>query len=231
MIVSHKHKFIFLKTQKTAGTSIEIALSKFCGPDDIITPITPVDEKKRSELGHRHSQNFRASIWDYDARDIYRTLRRRKMKRKFYNHMSAKEVKELIGNDIWDNYYKFCFERNPWDRVISEYYWRYSEDKIRPTICEFIHSSDLLLLKKRGYWLYTIDGQISVDKIYRFENLAGALDEIKKILKLPEKPVLPHAKSGFRKDKRSYRDILRQSEQAKIGEIFSDEIRLLGYEF
>jgi hypothetical protein len=39
MIISHEHKFIFVKTRKTAGTSIEIALSKFCGPDDVICPI------------------------------------------------------------------------------------------------------------------------------------------------------------------------------------------------
>ena len=38
MIVSHKHKFIFLKTRKTAGTSIQIALSGICDIEsDIIT--------------------------------------------------------------------------------------------------------------------------------------------------------------------------------------------------
>jgi len=40
MIISHKHKFIYIKCRKTAGTSIEMSLSKLCGPQDIITPLT-----------------------------------------------------------------------------------------------------------------------------------------------------------------------------------------------
>jgi hypothetical protein len=39
MIINHRYKFIFLKTRKTAGTSIESALSQFCDSNDIITPI------------------------------------------------------------------------------------------------------------------------------------------------------------------------------------------------
>src|SRR5690554_5738319 len=39
MIVSHRHKFIFIKTKKTAGTSIELALRQICGPEDIISPV------------------------------------------------------------------------------------------------------------------------------------------------------------------------------------------------
>src|SRR5207245_10127827 len=41
MIISNKYKFIFIKTTKTAGTSIEVFLSKQCGPMDILTPIAP----------------------------------------------------------------------------------------------------------------------------------------------------------------------------------------------
>ena len=48
MIISHEHKFIFLKTKKTAGTSIELALSQLCGPDDVIPPITDSDEALRA---------------------------------------------------------------------------------------------------------------------------------------------------------------------------------------
>ena len=59
MIVSHEHRFIFIKTRKTAGTSIEISLSKYCGPNDIITPIAEVDEKIRESLGHKGPQNYK----------------------------------------------------------------------------------------------------------------------------------------------------------------------------
>ena len=57
MIISHKYKFIFLKTKKTAGTSIEISLSRYCGNNDIITPISIRDEAIRKLLGKK-PQNF-----------------------------------------------------------------------------------------------------------------------------------------------------------------------------
>lgn len=49
MIISHKYKFIFLKTKKTAGTSFEIALSRYLGEDDVVTPISPECEALRQE--------------------------------------------------------------------------------------------------------------------------------------------------------------------------------------
>ena len=41
MIVSHKHRFVFVKTRKTGGSSIEHALSEFCGGGDVLTPLPP----------------------------------------------------------------------------------------------------------------------------------------------------------------------------------------------
>ena len=49
MIVSHKHKFIFIKTNKTAGTSVEIALSNSAVDEDIITRISP-DRRIHSKI-------------------------------------------------------------------------------------------------------------------------------------------------------------------------------------
>ncbi|MBV9787310.1 MAG: sulfotransferase family 2 domain-containing protein, partial [Chloroflexi bacterium] len=157
MIVSHKHRFIFLKTNKTAGTSVEIALSKFCGPDDIITAISVEDERTRRELGYRGQQNHTLSF----PRHLFSSWKGWLLAGgHLYNHMSAREARSVLGKQIWDSYYKFCIERNPWDRVVSLYYWRCQQEP-RPSIAEFLDSGVPKALKRNGYGVYTINDQIA----------------------------------------------------------------------
>jgi hypothetical protein len=230
MILSHKHKFIFLKTNKTAGTSIEIALSKFCGPDDVITPITPEDELLRNKLGYRGPQYYvNPPRGDTHLDKAYRDNRSVK-EMSFYNHCSASEVKSYFGQTLWDDYFKFCVERNPWDRVVSLYYWDFQSEP-RPPISAFVRSDALLRLKLRGYQSYTIDGQIAVDKICRFERLTEDLEVVRQLLGIPEELVLPHAKSRFRKPGVDYRSVFGAEEKTIIANLFSEEIKLLGYVF
>ena len=230
MIISHKYKFIFLKTNKTAGTSIEIALSKVCGPHDVITPLTPKDEKARRLLGYRGAQNYLVPFWAYRFNDWRVLFTEKRRKKRFVNHMPAKRVKQQIDPEIWDNYYKFCFERNPWDRIISLYYWRFKSEP-RPTISEFMASEAPQLLKQKGYGVYTIDNEVVVDRVCAFENITGELEAIRAHLGIQETLELPHSKSAFRKDKRHYRDLIGEVEQMRISELFQDEIRLVGYQF
>jgi len=230
MIISHKYKFIFIKTNKTAGTSVEIALSRFCGARDIITPLAREDEEVRKDLGFPGPQHYLTPIWECNLGELRRYLQIGKRRPKFYNHISASLVRERIGERVWNRYYKFCFERNPWDRVLSLYYWRFKSEP-RPTISEFLETHFPLLLKRRGIGLYTIDGVVAVDRVCRFEDLSEELDVVRRQVGIAEKLDLPHAKSQYRKDKRSYREVLDAKQQAKIAELFSDEIRLFGYEF
>ena len=58
MILSHTHKFIYIKTYKTASTSIEAALSAVCGPDDVITPAS---EQLMQTRQQQRAQNYRIS--------------------------------------------------------------------------------------------------------------------------------------------------------------------------
>lgn len=230
MIISHKYKFIFLKTIKTAGTSIEIALSKFLGPNDIITPISPEDEKKRRDLGYRGAQHYLAPLKDYKLQDVTKLITKGRRKSRFYNHIAAKHIRENIEDEVWNDYFKFCFERNPWDRVVSFYYWRCRSGK-SPTITEFLESSTIQKLKRRGIGIYTLNGQIAVDKVCQYSALDKELEAIRNQLGIPEKLVLPHAKSGFRKDRRGYRELLNTSDKEKIAKLFSDEISNFNYKF
>lgn len=229
MILSHKYKFIFIKTNKTAGTSIEIALSKFCGKDDIITPIAETDEAIRRALGYPGPRNYHAPLRFYRWGDYARLLLLRR-KELFYNHIGATQIRACVGEDVWNTYYKFCVERNPWDRVVSQYYFRHRAEP-RPSISSFLGMPAIRMLKVWGIDNYTIDGKLAVDRVCRFENLEQELEEVRLKVGIPESLALPNAKGGIRKDKRSYREILNEEDAQSIREMFRDEIAMFGYEY
>lgn len=231
MILSHKHKFIFIKTNKTAGTSLEIALSKYCGARDVITPIRPEDERVRRQLGYRGPQNYRIPFSRWPLKDWARyVLERKKLRPEFYNHMGAAQIRRFVPEDVWDEYFKFCFERNPWDRAISRYYWILRR---RPSLSlsDFIKDGWLEMNKKRGFDLYTISGVVVVDKVALYENLDQELEGLAARLGLPEKPVLPRTKSGLRRGNKHYRELLSREEAEYISRTFAREIVLFGYEY
>jgi hypothetical protein len=231
MIISHKHKFIFMKTKKTAGTSVEIALSEFLGDDDIITPLSDNDEQTRADLGYTCARNYCLPFSSYQAKDWGRLLLQRRRLR-YYPHTGAARIRKLIGDDIWNSYYKFSFERNPWDKVISSYYWRARVGGRRAPLSEFIKRGRFAQMSKNGgSGVYTIKGKIAVDRVCLFENIEEEMNFIAGQLKLPGIPKLPKTKSGTRKDKRHYRDILTDDDRLRIQEAFATEIENFGYKF
>jgi hypothetical protein len=175
-------------------------------------------------LGHRGPQNYRIPFAAYRPRDWGRLLLKGRRAR-FHNHDAARIIRRYVGPEIWESYYKFCFERNPWDKVVSWYYW-VNRSEPRPPLSEFLRS-DL----PRDFGLYSIDGEVAVDRVARFENLREELDSIAEHIGLPERPVLPQAKGAFRKDKRRYQEILSPADREAIAGIFAEEIARFGYEF
>ena len=245
MIVSHKQRFIFVKTVKTAGTSTEIALSKYCGPDDIITPITPEDENLRTALGYPGPQNYleerdmralRNCVGGLDLRTLKRLIRarltgeRRKVRPMLYwNHIQGTQIRQRLGTEVWDSYFKFCFERNPWDKVVSYYFFDIRDSPSPPAIREYVQDGRANQIP--GFDLYTDRSELIVDEVFRYEELETAMGRIAERLSLPETPVLPNAKGEFRKDRRSYREILSDSERSKIARVYAREIAYFGYEW
>lgn len=235
MIISHKYKFIFLKTSKTAGTSIEIALSKHCGPDDIITPISSDDEETRQSLGYRGPQNYRVPAWKYWIADIMEGLngrqRRARKNRGFYNHISAAETRFLIGQETWDSYFKFTVTRNPFDRIVSKYYYAQRKSKPPESFEEFLKSDAPRELRKATWERFTIKGRVAVDKVCKYETLTKDLEEVRQRVGIPEPLELPHAKSSYRKAKGSYREMFANGPPEWVYDVFKEEMETFGYRF
>lgn len=228
MILSHERRFIFIKTAKTAGTSIEIALSKFLGPDDVLTPTASGDDAVRRISGGRLPQNYRRTMAHYTPLDLLRLVLHGVPKARFHKHMGAAEIRSLISERVWNSYFKFSVERNPWDRAISLYHWR-KRAGLEESITEFVASGSLKDLRRKGRDLYTIDGTICVDRILRFEDLERELEQVRQLIGLPRPLDLPRAKGSTRTDRRHYTEVLTAEDRQRIAEMFKEEIELMGY--
>lgn len=242
MIISHKHRFIFVKTVKTAGTSLEIALSKFLGDEDVVTPITDDDEKLRRANNFSGPRNYRGTLRDLKIRGVYWRMRKG-MKltdilypAKFINHSSAQYIKEQIGNALFDSYFKFTIERNSWDLVVSLYFWQkkyfWSTDAEVPTFDEYVKSGKAG--RRTNFDLYSINALPSVNFILRYERLEEDLTKLSRLLQFDENiyEVMKHikAKSGLRPDA-CYRDMYSEDTKKIISVQYAREIALMSYTF
>jgi hypothetical protein len=227
MIVNHKHQFIFFKTKKTASTSLEIALSRFCDKSDIISPLSEEEEEKRFEFAGLRAQNYRCPPWDYTLYDALRCIWYGYLKG-FYDHISAAESKEILGEAIWNSYYKFAVDRNPWDKVISFYYWSAGYQR-HDSIKQFLIAEKVHHLS--SFDQLTINGVLAVDEILRYEELEVQLPLLTSRLNLETDLLLPEyrAKGEFRKDRRHYREVLTSEEAEMISRMFAREIYLMKY--
>ena len=232
MIISHQHKLIFLKTAKTAGTAIEAALSELCGPRDVITPYREESEQDRKGLG---PQNYRIDHPLKPKRPLLRKLHGRPERYwhpsvGFYEHMPASRVRDYVGEEVWRSYFKFAFDRNPWDRQVSWYLYKTKTRRFRPSFERFMGSRRRAYVK--NYAIYTIDGAPAVDFVGRYESLEADLNKalamagVGRRLKVPRTNV-----TASRDEALGYRSYYSDMTRELVADWYRPEIALLGYGF
>jgi hypothetical protein len=175
MLISHKYRFIFIKTRKTAGTSIEVDLSHVMDANDVVTEIFPTVE------GHS-PRNF--VIGSHTC----------------VNHMKAKAVRKVVGDDVFGSYFKFCVEREPVDKCISHYSMLknsadHNSGNQSLTWEEYVERGDFPVDHKK---YLGADGELLVDKIIKYETLNADLIALMGSLQVPFKGLTTQAKAGFR---------------------------------
>ena len=226
VIVSFEHKFIFMKVPKTAGTSVEVFLSQVAGSDAIVTPVKPPEPDHEPRNYESTRANYRG-VPAHDARTARRSPGPAAVRGKrplYFNHMSAQLAHDRIGAKRWNQFFKFCFERNPWDKVISAYFWETRNDAVRPPFDEWIGILGNIKSDRR---LYTIDDKLAVDFVGRYETLEADLRTALERSGVTTTVELPRAKGAVRRT--DARLVINATADAAIAREFAPEIEQFGY--
>lgn len=227
MIVSHRHKFIFLKTEKTGGTSLEIALAAFCGPGDIVTggtldPGNRIRKARNHRLGLGRHVELPAAI-----RHALPSISG------YYAHMPAAKLRAMVGEEVWRSYFKFAVERNPWDRQVSNYFHRRRGEGSRDDFDRYLSLPHRVLHHVRldNWGIYATGGAIAVDAVLRYEQLEEETAAVCRKLGLAGSLALPQARAGFRPEGPGYRDYYTDRGRDLVGRWYRNEIEAFGYAF
>ena len=204
MIISHKYKFIFIRVPKTASSSLQFVLGKMCGEDDIVTPIL------NPPIPKHYARNYAG----------------------FEQHISARVIKQKVSSEVWDHYFKFCFERNPYDKIVSTYWYRKYTGKYHDSFRQYcLDCSRGISDFPNGFQLYSLDNKIIVDFIGRYESLNKDFQHVCEKLGLPFDGQIPKEKSKIRQDNGHYSHYYDSETKEIVRKQYAKEIELFGYSF
>jgi Sulfotransferase family len=210
MIVSHQYKFIFIHINKCAGSSMTYAIAPHLGEEDIVLGVTPEGEKLSRE-------------W--------------KKKNGLHKHATAAQVKEVLGDEIWNSYFKFSFVRNPWDMLVSTYHWwletSWDDEKGTSQKIKDLKNFEEYVLspycRKRGCFEFLTDreGNVLVDFVGKQEYLEQDFAYICGKVGLPNID-LPHRNAS---QHMSYMEYYDQELRKVVRRRFVKDVKTFNYSF
>ena len=110
--------------------------------------------------------------------------------------MPAEQIRDLVGEEIWKDYYKFATVRNPFDKTVSAYF--HGGKKSRMPLRDLLtfrrgpRSRFLSWLQRTGVrseqGKLTVDGELCLDGWIRFEHLKSDVEATCRTLGLPWHP-------------------------------------------
>lgn len=208
MRISHKHGFIFLSFPRTASRTMRTVLDP--ASDVYSVHITEISEENP-----------------------------------YYHHSPAHYVEQVFiadGRDPGD-YFKFAFVRNPYTRMTSMHRWHVNLLKMnkRPVVefKEFLREAHTLFVGEQRtythpydmrspfqYFACRPDGELFLDKVYKFEELRESVDDICTRLGIPNAAALPEVGKFKQKSAAEYYD---DETHALVSEVYAWEIAEFGY--
>jgi chondroitin 4-sulfotransferase 11 len=158
------------------------------------------------------------------------------------DHLTATEVIARIGQEKWNNAYKFTVVRNPWDKVVSHYEYRRKKNKTEIAERNISFSDWVIMtygdIKNTFYynnprsfqpqvdWLKDDLGNVSMDYVIKFESINEGFNHVKEVLGL-DAP-LPHLNASSRA---SYHSYYNDETREIVARWFHQDIEEFGYSY
>jgi hypothetical protein len=225
VIISHRHRFIFVKTRKTAGTSIQEAVERVCGPSDVVTPTGIVGGAYRARNYRGLPTPFLYLRQDPPRHSTFHILYWTRSCTRIHDHMFLDELLALPEAQAWRGYFKFTVERNPWDKVVSRYFWKYRDRPKRPSFEEFVAKDRL----NSDFAMYSLGDKLAVDYVCRYESLDKDLKEVGRLIgcDIP----MPAQLNAWTRSDRDYRTFYSGASRDVVALRFAKEIETFRYTF
>jgi hypothetical protein len=160
MIISHANRFIFFKPMKVAGSSIEVGLIKSCGPDDLITGGSHLEELDSVNYDYLPRNNERiVKLKDDDAKNYLIACKELGFLPNhfiikdnvgeiecptsiFGAHATPEQFLERIKDfPHSEDYHRITVVRNPWDQMVSFFWWFFDQPEHASAALRAIHAN------------------------------------------------------------------------------------------
>lgn len=207
MIISHRHRFVFVAIPKTGTHSVRQALRALLGPEDLEQVGLFVDKRfPFPELAHIP-----------------------------HGHISAAQIRPVLGEEAFDGYFKFAFVRNPFDRFVSYcafmsrdsgHFERAPRAFMKYVIRE-LRPFDHILFRPQCEFVADASGRLLMDYVGRNEAMQVSYDAICARLGVAGATLERVNASSHRPYATYYDDEL----VAMVAQLYRDDLALFGYRF
>ena len=147
-------------------------------------------------------------------------------------HMSAQQIRDHLGAEIYRSMTSFAHVRNPWDLEVSNYHYvLQNRNHYLHSIFKKLGSFDAYISWRcrhvafqQANMLSDVSGSLIVDHIYRFERLSESFDEIMAVLNIDAN--LPRL--NFSKHQ-AYQSYYNSQTKKLVARAFEKDIEVFGY--